>query len=202
MGLFRPATPGRPTKSRRCSPPPRGLAKPRVDAFLFVNQPHDWQGTRQSAGRRAAPAEPELRLQERPARRFRRLARRPRLQGGAKEVAQEGQAPRGDGPARPSPRRRPGRSRTHPRRVPRAEERAHARAGDRRPLRERASARVPRRLARGGLAEGAPRLELHALFVGDRLVATFGALSAGDRLSGLFLSHDCDPEIARSSPAN
>ena len=37
-------------------------------------------------------------------------------------------------------------------------------------------------------------------FVGDRIVATFGALSAGDRLSGLFLSHDCDPEIARSSP--
>ncbi len=57
-----------------------------------------------------------------------------------------------------------------------------------------------RRLAHCGLAEGAPRLELHALFVADRIVATFGALSAGDRLSGLFLSYDCDPEIARSSP--
>jgi CelD/BcsL family acetyltransferase involved in cellulose biosynthesis len=57
-----------------------------------------------------------------------------------------------------------------------------------------------RRLALCGLAEGAPRLELHALLVADRIVATFGALSAGDRLSGLFLSYDCDAEIARSSP--
>ncbi|HEY1941809.1 MAG TPA: GNAT family N-acetyltransferase [Roseiarcus sp.] len=55
-------------------------------------------------------------------------------------------------------------------------------------------------LARCGLDEGAPRLELHALTVGERIVATFGALSAGDRLSGLFLSFDADPEIARSSP--
>ena len=32
------------------------------------------------------------------------------------------------------------------------------------------------------------------------MVATFGALAAGDRLSGLFLSNDGDAEIARSSP--
>jgi CelD/BcsL family acetyltransferase involved in cellulose biosynthesis len=57
-----------------------------------------------------------------------------------------------------------------------------------------------RGLALNGGAEGAPRLELHALFVADRIVATFGALSAGDRLSSLFLSFDGDPEIARSSP--
>ena len=55
-------------------------------------------------------------------------------------------------------------------------------------------------LANTGLAEGAPRLELHALLVGSRIVATFGAVCAGDRMSGLFLSHDADPEIARSSP--
>jgi CelD/BcsL family acetyltransferase involved in cellulose biosynthesis len=57
-----------------------------------------------------------------------------------------------------------------------------------------------KRLALCGLAEGAPRLELHALALADRVVATFGALSAGDRLSGLFISYDADPEIARSSP--
>ena len=56
------------------------------------------------------------------------------------------------------------------------------------------------RLARCGLENGAPRLELHALAAGERIVATFGGLSAGDRLCGLFLSHDGDPEVARSSP--
>jgi CelD/BcsL family acetyltransferase involved in cellulose biosynthesis len=57
-----------------------------------------------------------------------------------------------------------------------------------------------RRIASHGLAEGAPCLEVHALTAGERIVATFGALSAGDRLSGLFLSHDGDPAVARSSP--
>jgi len=56
------------------------------------------------------------------------------------------------------------------------------------------------RLARCGLDEGAPRLELHALTLGERIIATFGGLAAGDRLSGLFLSYEADPEIARSSP--
>ena len=45
-------------------------------------------------------------------------------------------------------------------------------------------------LARCGLGEGAPRLELHALTVGERLIATFGALSAGDRLSDI--DRQCD----------
>jgi CelD/BcsL family acetyltransferase involved in cellulose biosynthesis len=55
-------------------------------------------------------------------------------------------------------------------------------------------------LAQCGLAAGAPKLELHGLYAGDRVVATFGALSAGDRLSCLLISHDHDIEIARSSP--
>ena len=56
------------------------------------------------------------------------------------------------------------------------------------------------RFAACGRAAGAPKLELHGLFVGDRIAATFGALSAGDRLSCLFISNDNDPEIARNSP--
>jgi CelD/BcsL family acetyltransferase involved in cellulose biosynthesis len=56
------------------------------------------------------------------------------------------------------------------------------------------------RLADCGLAAGAPTLELHGLFVGDRVVATCGALGAGGRMSCLFLSHDGETEIARSSP--
>ena len=46
----------------------------------------------------------------------------------------------------------------------------------------------------------APLLELHALRVGERIVATFAGFSDGVRLSGLFLSHDIDPAVAASSP--
>jgi CelD/BcsL family acetyltransferase involved in cellulose biosynthesis len=43
-------------------------------------------------------------------------------------------------------------------------------------------------------------LELHTLSHGDRIIAVFGALPGVARLSGLFIGHDGDPEIARSSP--
>jgi CelD/BcsL family acetyltransferase involved in cellulose biosynthesis len=46
----------------------------------------------------------------------------------------------------------------------------------------------------------APILELHALRVDERIIATFAGVSDGTRLSGLFLSHDMDPEVAASSP--
>jgi CelD/BcsL family acetyltransferase involved in cellulose biosynthesis len=49
-------------------------------------------------------------------------------------------------------------------------------------------------LARGGA------LELHTLSHGDRVIAVFGALPGTARQSGLFIGHDGDPEIARSSP--
>ena len=50
------------------------------------------------------------------------------------------------------------------------------------------------RLARDGA------LELHVLAHGDRIIAVFGALPGAERLSGLFIGHESDPEIARSSP--
>jgi len=49
-------------------------------------------------------------------------------------------------------------------------------------------------LARDGV------LELHTLSHGDRVIAVFGALPGAARQSGLFIGHDGDPEIARSSP--
>jgi CelD/BcsL family acetyltransferase involved in cellulose biosynthesis len=49
-------------------------------------------------------------------------------------------------------------------------------------------------LARGGA------LELHMLSHGGRVIAVFGALPGAERLSGLFIGHESDPEIARSSP--
>jgi CelD/BcsL family acetyltransferase involved in cellulose biosynthesis len=56
------------------------------------------------------------------------------------------------------------------------------------------------RFADCGHAAGSSTLELHGLFVGDRIVATFGALAGGDRVSGLFVSNDNDRDIARNSP--
>ena len=50
------------------------------------------------------------------------------------------------------------------------------------------------RLARDGA------LELHVLAHGERVIAVFGALPGAERLSGLFIGHDGDPEIARGSP--
>ncbi len=58
-----------------------------------------------------------------------------------------------------------------------------------------------RALTRFG-ADGAPPLELHALALGDRIVATFAAGLSGGRLQGLFNSFDSDPEIAKSSPGD
>jgi CelD/BcsL family acetyltransferase involved in cellulose biosynthesis len=53
-------------------------------------------------------------------------------------------------------------------------------------------------LMRALIAEGA--MEMHALLAGERIVASFGALPAGARLSGLVLSYDSSPETAAASP--
>ncbi len=49
-------------------------------------------------------------------------------------------------------------------------------------------------------ATGGAALELHALACGDRIVATFAGLARGRHFSGLMLSHDREPDFARSSP--
>jgi CelD/BcsL family acetyltransferase involved in cellulose biosynthesis len=57
-----------------------------------------------------------------------------------------------------------------------------------------------RRLAAGGPAGERSIMELHALMLDERAVAAFAALSGRDRLSGLVIAYDADPEIARCSP--
>jgi CelD/BcsL family acetyltransferase involved in cellulose biosynthesis len=48
--------------------------------------------------------------------------------------------------------------------------------------------------------DGSALLELHGLLCGERIVATFGGLSHAGRFSGLLISYDAAPEIARNSP--
>ena len=51
-----------------------------------------------------------------------------------------------------------------------------------------------RRLVDGGT------LEIHALTAGERVIAVFGALACGRRLSGLVLSHDICEDVAAATP--
>jgi CelD/BcsL family acetyltransferase involved in cellulose biosynthesis len=57
-----------------------------------------------------------------------------------------------------------------------------------------------RHLATGGRSGERSIIELHALMLDERVVAAFAALSVRDRLSGLVIAYDADPEIARCSP--
>jgi CelD/BcsL family acetyltransferase involved in cellulose biosynthesis len=57
-----------------------------------------------------------------------------------------------------------------------------------------------RHLATAGRAGERSIIELHALMLDERVVAAFAALSDRDRLSGLVIAYDADPEIARCSP--
>jgi CelD/BcsL family acetyltransferase involved in cellulose biosynthesis len=56
------------------------------------------------------------------------------------------------------------------------------------------------RASQAGLEEGWPALELHALSIDDRIVAVFGGAVDAVRCSGMFVSFDQRPEIARFSP--
>jgi CelD/BcsL family acetyltransferase involved in cellulose biosynthesis len=57
-----------------------------------------------------------------------------------------------------------------------------------------------RRLSTPAPAGARSIMELHALTLDERIVATFAALCGRDRLSGLVLSYEADREIARCSP--
>jgi CelD/BcsL family acetyltransferase involved in cellulose biosynthesis len=53
-----------------------------------------------------------------------------------------------------------------------------------------------------GIMEGRAAFELHALCVGERIVATYGAIRHGGSLHAMFNSFDQDREIARCSPGD
>jgi CelD/BcsL family acetyltransferase involved in cellulose biosynthesis len=53
-----------------------------------------------------------------------------------------------------------------------------------------------------GLVEGRAAFELHALCLGERIVATYGAIRHGGSLHAMFNSFDQEREIARCSPGD
>jgi CelD/BcsL family acetyltransferase involved in cellulose biosynthesis len=68
------------------------------------------------------------------------------------------------------------------------------------PFEDNATQAFLRAAALAGLAEGRPAIELHALMLGDRIVAAFGAAVDDILCCGMFTSFDADPAIARASP--
>jgi CelD/BcsL family acetyltransferase involved in cellulose biosynthesis len=68
------------------------------------------------------------------------------------------------------------------------------------PFEDAAAQAFLRAAALAGLCEGRPAIELHALVVGDRIVATFGAAVDHVRCCGMFTAFDGGAEIARASP--
>jgi CelD/BcsL family acetyltransferase involved in cellulose biosynthesis len=70
------------------------------------------------------------------------------------------------------------------------------------PFDEPETERFLRAAARAGLDPAAPALELHALAVGERFVAVFGAASDATRCSGMMIAFDPEPAIARCSPGD
>jgi CelD/BcsL family acetyltransferase involved in cellulose biosynthesis len=200
MGLFRPGIAWSSEEIKALLATAARLVAPHIDTFLFVTQPRDWQGTPNPMA--AMPGQPNLGF-------------------AYKSVLPDDFTAWRDAHASREAQKK---LRKKTKRLEAVGPLAHRRAADPGEIERvlaafhaQKSARMRslgianayegaegreflRRLALSGVAEGAPLLELHALFVGDRIVATFGALGARDRLSGLFLSFDGDPEIARSSP--
>ncbi|MFL5004174.1 MAG: GNAT family N-acetyltransferase [Microvirga sp.] len=68
------------------------------------------------------------------------------------------------------------------------------------PFADAATQSFLQRACLAGLGEARPAIELHALMMGERVLATFGAAVDATRCCGMFTSFDADPEIARSSP--
>ncbi|HEX2725867.1 MAG TPA: GNAT family N-acetyltransferase, partial [Beijerinckiaceae bacterium] len=57
-----------------------------------------------------------------------------------------------------------------------------------------------RRACLAGLDRGEPAIELHAMAIGERIVATFGGAADRWRLCGMFNSFDTGPDVSRHSP--
>jgi CelD/BcsL family acetyltransferase involved in cellulose biosynthesis len=58
------------------------------------------------------------------------------------------------------------------------------------------------RAATRGITEGRAAFELHALCLGEKIVATYGAIRHGESLHAMFNSFDQNREIARCSPGD
>lgn len=200
MGLFRPDVEWSPSDVAALLDAGARSAAPPVDAYFLSNQPHAWQGAPNPMALLFGQPSPSFAYKTELPRDFAAWRDAHASKDAQKKLRKKAKRLEAVGPV------------------------AHRRAADPedaarilRVFHEQKSARMRAlgipdgyeppegraflaRLAQSGANGEAAGFELHALTAGDRIIATFGGFRAGDRLSGLLLSHDCDPEIGRSSP--
>ena len=200
LGLFRPGRAWSAAALLGLLSAAAAQAEARVDLYALLNQPRDWQGRVNplaALGGWASPSfgyKSELPLAFEAWRdaRYSRVARR-KLRKKAERLASMGAVSHGVARDQAEATRtldalialRCGRAR---------------REGVLDAYENPAAQAFLRRLATAGPAGDRPIMELHALMLDERAVAAFAALFVRDRLSGLVIAHDADPEIARCSP--
>lgn len=194
LGLFRPGGAWSGDDVAALLAAAAAQAAPRIDAFLLTNQPQSWRGLANPLGGGQSQPSPSF-------------AYASALPGGfsawldaraSKEAKKKMRKKRARLEATaPLVHRRAAGEEDIDRALAtfHAERRARTQAlGVPDPYASAAAQAFLAELARAGA------LELHTLSHGERIIAVFGALPGAERLSGLFIGHDGDPEIARSSP--
>jgi len=169
-------------------------ARPRVDAFLLANQPPSWRGVANPLAQTKRQPSPSFAYSSALPDDFAiwlgaRVSKEAKKKMRKKRARLEATAPVVHRRAATASEIDGALAAFHAQRRARAEA-----TGAPDPYASPPAQRFLARLAHDGA------LELHALSHGDRIIAVFGALPGAERLSGLFIGFDGDPEIARSSP--
>ena len=200
LGLFRPGRAWSAAALLSLLAAAGGRAQARVDLYALLNQPRDWQGRPNplsALGGRPSPSfgyKSELPLDFEAWRdaRYSRATRR-KLRQKAGRLATMGAVSHGIAGDKAEAER------TLDALIAQRQERARAAGSPDASASPEAQAFL-RRLSKPAPAGARSIMELHALMLDGRIVATFAALRGGDRLSGLVISYEADPEIARCSP--
>ncbi len=200
LGLFRPGRAWSKEALEALFAEAARAAKARVDLFALFNQPRDWEGYKNPLAALAGQPSPSFGYKSSLPLSFaawrdahNSKAARKKLRKGAERLSSIGAL------AHVVARDEAEAARLLDAAI--AQKRARASEGGPASAYESAAAQAfLRRLASDATGGAKAAMELHALTAGDRVVATMGALPGRERLSGLLVAFDPDPEIARCSP--
>jgi CelD/BcsL family acetyltransferase involved in cellulose biosynthesis len=197
MGLFRPGLAVENETLVELLRRAAAMARPRLDGFLCLNQPSDWQGAFNPMITADCQASPSFAHKTTLGNNFSTWFDEHYSRSAHKKVRKKEQRLNEAGPVRHVI--------------------AQDAASEREILAEYAAQKEARMrelgllgawhrdqtsafLARASRALSDGPLELHALYCGDRVVATFGGMARDDRFCGMLISYDPDPQFARCSP--
>ncbi len=200
LGLFRPGRVWSKETLEDLFAEAARAAKARVDLFALFNQPRDWEGCKNPLAALAGQPSPSFGYKSSLPLSFaawrdahNSKAARKKLRKGAERLSSIGAL------EHVVARDQAEAARLLDAAI--AQKRARASGGGPASAYESAAAQAfLRRLASDAAGGAKAAMEMHALTAGDRVVATMGALPGRERLSGLLVAFDPDPEIARCSP--